>query len=154
MKPIHWWFVIVPGLVLTGLVVYLSTLGGLTTAIPRFLLVFGLMFSVYVFSVVMILRRNLRGRWLVGYIFLVAVVCRVILLGAAPTLSTDIYRYLWEGRVIAAGHNPFGLAPSAPELEFLRDDNYTKINHPHLETIYPPFAQAVFFVGVWQPLSN
>ena len=92
MKSIHSWFVIVSGLVLTGLVVYLSTLGGLTTAIPRFLLVFGFMFSAYIFAVVMILRKNLYGRWLVGYVFLVAVVCRVILLGAAHSQQVNRQR--------------------------------------------------------------
>ncbi len=149
MKSIHWLSVIVPGLVLTGLAVYLLSLGGLTTVIPRFLLVFGLMFAAYIVAVVVIFLKNPAGKWLVGYVFLIAVVCRVILLGAAPTLSTDIYRYLWEGRVIAAGQNPFGLAPSSSELEHLRDENYAQINHPHLETIYPPFAQAVFFVGAY-----
>ena len=43
------------------------------------------------------------------------------LLFVEPYLSTDIYRYVWDGRVQAAGINPYRYVPSAPELAHLRD---------------------------------
>jgi alpha-1,6-mannosyltransferase len=80
----------------------------------------------------------------------------VILIGAAamrlgllftePTLSNDIYRYIWDGRVQAAGINPYRYVPAAQELEVLRDVKaWPLINRAdYAVTIYPPVAQALF----------
>ena len=38
-----------------------------------------------------------------------------------PYLSSDIYRYVWDGRVMAAGINPYRYVPADPHLEALRD---------------------------------
>ena len=46
---------------------------------------------------------------------------RLALLFVEPYLSTDIYRYIWDGRVQAAGINPYRFVPNAPELAQLRD---------------------------------
>lgn len=63
-----------------------------------------------------------------------------------PYLSTDVFRYVWDGRVQASGINPYRYFPSAPELEHLRDDViYPDINRrDYAQTIYPPVAQAIF----------
>ena len=55
----------------------------------------------------------------------------VLVLGAAllrlafvvqtPTLSGDVYRYIWDGRVIGAGFNPYLHVPADPALTALRD---------------------------------
>ena len=75
----------------------------------------------------------------------VALAARVAVLPATPTLSDDVYRYLWEGRVVAAGENPYQEAPLSPRLAGLRDDVvYPRVNHPELSTIYPPLALAGF----------
>lgn len=77
-----------------------------------------------------------------------AVLFRVSILFAPPYLSDDIYRYVWDGRVQAAGINPYRYIPAAPELAHLRDDAiYPKINRRDwAHTIYPPAAQVVFFL--------
>lgn len=78
----------------------------------------------------------------------VGVACRLILAPAAPTLSTDVYRYVWDARVAAAGISPYRHAPADQELAFLRDEAvFPRLNHPTWRTIYPPAAQA-FFRGV------
>lgn len=50
-----------------------------------------------------------------------ALAMRLALLLAEPYLSNDIYRYIWDGRVQAAGINPYRYMPAAPELAHLRD---------------------------------
>ena len=77
-----------------------------------------------------------------------AIVFRVSILFAPPYLSDDIYRYVWDGRVQAAGINPYRYIPAAPELAQLRDEAiYPKINRRDwAKTIYPPVAQVVFFL--------
>jgi alpha-1,6-mannosyltransferase len=65
-----------------------------------------------------------------------------------PRLSTDIYRYIWDGRLQGAGINPYLYVPVDPRLAELRDDSiYPNINRrEYAHTIYPPVAQIFFFV--------
>lgn len=78
-------------------------------------------------------------------VLIVALAARIALLPVTPTLSDDIYRYLWEGRVLAAGQDPYRLTPLAPELDALRDQAvFPRINHPELASVYPPLALAGF----------
>ena len=72
-----------------------------------------------------------------------ALLFRALLVPLPPMLSGDIYRYVWEGRVQAAGANPYLLSPLAPELAPLRDHDWSQINHPEATAIYPPLAQLV-----------
>ena len=85
---------------------------------------------------------------LVPFVLLVAVLLRVGPLLQPPSLSTDIYRYVWDGRVQRAGINPYRYVPSDPALAPLRDDViYPNINRAgYARTIYPPAAQMIFFV--------
>jgi alpha-1,6-mannosyltransferase len=63
-----------------------------------------------------------------------------------PSLSSDVYRYVWDGRVAGAGINPYRFVPAAPELAVLRDPAiFPNINRAsYATTIYPPVAQAIF----------
>lgn len=77
-----------------------------------------------------------------------AILFRLAILLSPPYLSDDIYRYIWDGRVQAAGINPYRYVPAAPELAHLRDnDIYPEINRrDHAHTIYPPVAQVLFLL--------
>lgn len=85
-----------------------------------------------------------RGALIV--ILLAAVAMRLALVFVEPYLSTDIYRYIWDGRVQAAGINPYRYLPTAPQIAHLRDAAiYPNINRAgYAVTIYPPMAQAIF----------
>jgi len=65
-----------------------------------------------------------------------------------PRLSTDIYRYIWDGRLQGVGINPYLYVPVDPRLAGLRDDSiYPNINRKeYAHTIYAPAAQIFFFV--------
>ncbi len=70
---------------------------------------------------------------------------RLFMLPTDLVLSTDPYRYLWDGRVQAAGINPYRFSPEAPELAGLRDPRiHPRINRAWAPTIYPPGAEALF----------
>jgi hypothetical protein len=78
-------------------------------------------------------------------VFGVALAARLALLPVTPTLSGDIYRYVWEGKVAAHGHDPYRRSPRDTTLAGLRDRAiYPRINHPELATIYPPLSMAGF----------
>lgn len=87
-----------------------------------------------------------RSRLIIVVIF--AALFRVSLLFAQPLLSDDIYRYIWDGRVQAAGINPYRYVPADEALAALRDEAvYQKINRrENAHTIYPPIAQAFYFL--------
>lgn len=88
-------------------------------------------------------RRALAG------CLLLAVVWRLLLLGAAPLVSDDVYRYIWDGRVQRHGLNPLEVAPADPALTGLHTDVTRRIDPTSavLPSIYPPLAQR-FFLGV------
>lgn len=95
-------------------------------------------------------RGSLPHSALVG-ILAVAAAMRVLTLATPPMLSSDIFRYVWDGRVQAAGINPYLYIPAAPELRGLRDEGdgpsavFAHINRAEeAPTIYPPVAQAIF----------
>lgn len=77
---------------------------------------------------------------------LAALATRIPLLLLPPTLSDDVWRYVWEGRVWAHGQSPFTYAPDAPELAGLRDAAWQNVNHRAVSSIYPPAAQLLFLL--------
>ncbi len=91
-----------------------------------------------------------RARWRElphagAFVVLVALALRAVVFAVPPTLSDDVYRYVWEGRVLAGGANPWRHAPDDPALERFRDlDVHPHVNHPELRAIYPPLAEAGF----------
>jgi hypothetical protein len=85
-----------------------------------------------------------RSRCDLRVILVGAVLFRAALVPVPPTLSDDVFRYVWEGRVQAQGFDPYVLPPTAPELEHLRDSDWESINNPGASAIYPPLAQLVF----------
>lgn len=85
------------------------------------------------------LPRSLSPITIAGLILFLALLCRLALLPHPP--SSDIFRYLWEGRLVHAGINPYLHAPADPFLSHLAasDALHAKINHPNFTSIYPPF---------------
>jgi alpha-1,6-mannosyltransferase len=79
----------------------------------------------------------------------VAILLRAYLLFTEPLLSTDIYRYVWDGIVQGAGINPYRYFPADEALSFLRGNPvYPNINRAdYAVTIYPPVAQMFFFLA-------
>src|ERR1035438_1256304 len=67
------------------------------------------------------LLRGLSGRWSVALILLGGLALQVAALSTPPQQSTDMYRYVWDGRVQAAGIDPYAYVPAAPQLTGLRD---------------------------------
>lgn len=117
--------------------------------------------AIYLLAAWIVIRtRPSNSTLLIAIVF--AILFRLSILFAPPYLSDDIYRYIWDGRVQAAGINPYRYIPAAPELAQLRDDSiYPKINRrDYAHTIYPPVAEAVFLLTtrisesvVWMKLT-
>jgi alpha-1,6-mannosyltransferase len=98
------------------------------------------------FAAVRLILRHTWPRGTIWLVLAVATLLRVVLLTEPPILSSDIYRYVWDGRVQAAGINPYRYIPADPALTSLRDAViYPGVHRAtYARTIYPPVAQLVF----------
>jgi hypothetical protein len=120
------------------------------------------------------LLRKVPRRAAVALILLGGIATQVAAVSSPPRMSTDLYRYIWDGRVQAAGIDPYQYVPTATQLDGLRNEflfypdaqfcvrasyvsrhpaadltpGCTRINRPTVPTIYPPVAEA-YFLGVY-----
>lgn len=120
--------------------------------IEPFFGIFALAFVLYALASWSILRERNQGkrRHQLLIIFVFAGLFNLILLPSFPTLSDDMFRYVWDGRVQAAGINPYRYPSNARELRDLRDPLIWKhMNRPDAVTIYPPAAE-LFFAFMWR----
>ncbi len=98
--------------------------------------------ATYAAAAWLVLRKGARLR--LAWIIAIGILPRLILLPSSPRLSEDAYRYLWDGRLVAEGINPFRYAPADPSLARYHDALLTRLNHADVPTIYPPMAQLLF----------
>jgi len=108
----------------------------------------------YLGAVLIILFKPANtDRFTLPIILTFAVAFRIVGLFPDPFLSTDVYRYAWDGVVQHAHISPYRYVPGDPALAFLRAPNqdlYDNINRrDYAHTIYPPVAQAAFYVITW-----
>ena len=88
-------------------------------------------------------------------IFIIGVLCRIILIPLIPNLSDDVYRFIWDGRLLAQGISPFEHVPAfyqdSPDhgLVGLNTELFTKLNSPYYFTVYPPVAQFIFLISAF-----
>ncbi len=115
--------------------------------VTLFVGVLGLGVLVYLDTIRCILRKS-APRQAIWLVLLVAVMLRAALITSPMLLSSDIYRYVWDGRVQAEGINPYRYIPADPALSALRDRAiYPNINRrTYARTIYPPAAELVFAI--------
>ncbi len=83
-----------------------------------------------------------------------ALLFRVVFLFAIPNLSQDFYRFIWDGRMILEGFNPYlslpeiwtaqGNAPIAQAQELY--NGMGELNGHHY-TNYPPMSQLCYFIA-------
>jgi glycosyl transferase family 87 len=121
------------------------------------------------------LVRKVTVRLAAALILAGGIAVQVVALAGPPQNSSDLYRYIWDGRVQAAGIDPYLYPPSAAGVAKLRNDflwsgtgsdhyvdcvqnrkstkdpadslvtGCTKLNRPKVPTVYPPVAEAYFF---------
>lgn len=82
--------------------------------------------------------RSLRLLWAGPIVF------RLLLVFTDPTLSDDVYRYLWDGHVLSNGVNPYSHAIAAAELDRLAIPIRDLANNPDLSSPYLPTLQLLF----------
>jgi len=91
-----------------------------------------------------------------GFVLLLAlaILVRIIAVFAFPSLSDDIYRFVWDGRLAIAGHHPFEHLPSyyleaGNEVAGITQSLFDQLNSQDYYTIYPTISQTVFALAAW-----
>lgn len=144
--------ILLAGLTALGLTLPQPVIGqfgiGYGRALDHFVILGCVQGVVYFAAVALVMRGRPRARavWLIlGF----AGLFRLMVVVFPPFLSNDIYRYIWDGWVQAAGINPYRYIPDDPHLAFLRDatvfPNINRADYAH--TIYPPAAEMIFFIA-------
>ncbi|NIO05339.1 MAG: DUF2029 domain-containing protein [Proteobacteria bacterium] len=105
---------------------------------------------LYLVGIGIVFGRNSEKRTTPELLYIVlffALIYRILLIPFQPVLSSDVYRYIWDGRVQSQGTNPYRYSPNHEALQELRDAAiYPHINRKGSPTIYPAGAQAIFYL--------
>ncbi|MDG1398669.1 MAG: mannosyltransferase [Polaribacter sp.] len=116
------------------------------TNFPKLLLLWLSLFSCFF---LLMKSHNISFKNLFG----IAILFRLIFLFASPNLSQDFYRFIWDGRLLFEGINPY---LSLPET-FIKQNQFPitdahelytgmgELNASHY-TNYPPLNQLLFFI--------
>jgi hypothetical protein len=135
---------LVPGLALLACFVGMALVGDLRQFTISFLVLNALAFAFYGW-VVWRLRGPGHHRPALAPILVFALAFRIALLFATPpTLSDDVYRYVWDGRIANAGISPYALAVDSPRLDAYDSSLRALVNNSWMASPYLPAAQALF----------
>jgi len=150
----HRWVLLSLGVLILIGAASIARLGDLGERTRPMLLLWGAAHAAYLLAAWWVLRGAPAGSARAGaypprvsalpIVLAVGLLARAFMIPSAPTLSEDVYRYLWDGRLVAHGVNPFPHAPSDPALERYKSEIIHHLNHPDVPTIYPPAAQILF----------
>ncbi len=106
-------------------------------------------FYAFFFVVYLIICRYTEGSRAVYILLGLGVLLRLILVFLMPNLSDDVYRFIWDGRLIINGISPFAELPShyidqKINLAGIDQDLFQRLNSPNYFTVYPPVPQGIF----------
>lgn len=142
---------LIPSIALGIALSVLLYLIGYETPRENFTQFFGLyMLSFVAFYTLWLNKQN----WKFKHFFILAIVLRLVLLFAAPELSNDFYRFIWDGELITRGVNPYAHTPNEliSQGPFYNEQYMRILYHGMGElsqehySCYPVFNQLLFYV--------
>ncbi len=108
--------------------------------------------ALYAAAVLLVLTQP-TDKWTLRITFGFAALFYAVTYLAQPFLSSDVYRYVWDGIVQHAHINPYRYVPEDPALTSLREPNqeiFESINRrDYAPTIYPPVAQMIYWFATF-----
>lgn len=90
----------------------------------------------------------------IPFFIFIAILLRFILVFSLPHLSNDVYRFIWDGRLLVQGYNPFDHLPryyleAQHQVPGIDQALFEAFGAKDFFTVYPPVAQAQFASAVW-----
>jgi hypothetical protein len=123
------------------------SLGNLGEQVVEFIALYLLVCSLYLVCCYLITRGRREApapRKVLLLIWSAGIVFRLTLLALDPTLSEDLTRYRWQGKLQAAGGNPYVEIPGDARWEHLRDRTWPHVNRKDLPSAYGPLLEIVY----------
>ena len=122
-----------------------------------FLKLIGLYGALFIMSLKLIQMQK-NNFWLLAG---AALLLRLVFLFALPNLSQDFFRFIWDGRLIAEGWNPYQYIPN----ELIENSNFSIAQSSELlqgmgglsaghYSNYPPLNQLIFGIAGWLSSSS
>ena len=105
-------------------------------------------FAVMVGAMVYILKTTSEKEADLPYYW--SMLLRLLLLFSIPALSDDVYRFIWDGRLITQFVDPYKQLPTdylSQGIEGITPELFLKLNSPEYFSVYPPFNQVFFFLA-------
>ncbi len=89
-----------------------------------------------------------------NFFIVLAILLRLVLVFSLPNLSNDVYRFIWDGRLLVQGFNPFDHLPlyyleNNIEVKGITRELFEAYGSKNFFTVYPPVAQAQFASACW-----
>src|SRR5438445_13531777 len=100
------------------------------------LLLSGLFYLVCVY-VILRGRSPARPALIIG----AAILFRLTFWPLYPALSDDVFRYRWEGKLQAAGGNPYAVRPNDAAWQSLRDESFASTPGRDFRAVYGPLME-------------
>lgn len=94
----------------------------------------------YVIALLRLTKDKLPIRLIWGF----AILFRVVLLFSEPSLSDDVYRYIWDGHLLNQGVNPYTYPVDTPQLDPYTIPLRANVNHAWMASPYLPSSQFLF----------
>ena len=119
-----------------------------STALVQFLLCSAVMVLCSVIVVWLCNRANIEIPFY--WIFISALILRLISLLGDPLFEDDYFRYLWDGFQTVTTNDPYSLAPAVffdRDVPEIFEPVLSLINYPDIATVYGPVSQWLFAIG-------
>lgn len=141
--PNRFYWVLLAAVPLEAGYIVLNRLGDLKRFVVEYILIFLANSLFYIASCWWITqsKKNSGDRRRLALILLAGLVFRLTLAPLYPSLTDDPYRYRWEGKLLAAGGNPYLERPEDDRWANLRDRTWNSVNRKDLPTAYGPLVE-------------
>lgn len=117
--------------------------------IPKAQFTFITLFGIHSFQFILMILllkflKQQNHSFLFWSILTAGILVRALIVFTDPIFENDFWRYMWDGRVLANGINPYLYIPEDPKLDHLGIYYRHLVGWKQYTTIYPPFSQLQF----------
>ena len=134
---------LIAAVLIEALLLLLHPLGDLSSKVVAAITLIILTNIVYLVSVFLILKSPSSGRPAVSlrFVLMAAMIFRITMWPLYPALSDDLYRYRWEGKLQAAGGDPYQVRPIDARWASVRDATFPKVGSKDFKSGYGPLVE-------------
>lgn len=134
---------IIAAVLIEALLLLLHPLADLGSKVVEAITLIILTHILYLVSVFLILKSPSSDRpgISVRFVLLAAILFRITVWPLYPALSDDVYRYRWEGKLQAAGGDPYQVRPIDLRWVSVRDVTFPKVGSKDFKSAYGPLIE-------------